>query len=165
MKIASLLPMKANTFLVLIRRMDPMKNEKRLLDLIRAQIKLEKEISDRLSKLEERVDSIAARLLIREMRLDTEKHAEILGEALKVADAPRSFWDYTIHVDADKQAVKKELTEHVTVEEKMRQQIEEEAENTDDEALKLLLGHFAEDEKRHHRILKTILSKAYNMEI
>ncbi len=142
-----------------------MEKDKKLLDLLKEQIKLEKEISDRLSRLEGRVDSIAAKLLIREMQLDTKKHAEILGEALKVVSTPRSFWDYTIHVDADKQAVKKELVEHVRAEEKMRQQIEEEAKKTDDEALKLLLKHFAEDEKRHHRILKTILSKSYDVEI
>jgi rubrerythrin len=142
-----------------------MKNRKKLLDLMKAQIELEKDISDRLSKLEGRIDSIAARLLIREIQLDTKKHAEILGEALKVVDAPRSFWDYTIHVDADKEKVKKELVEHIKAEEKMRQQIEEEAKKTDDEALELLLKHFAEDEKKHHRVLKTILSKAYDMQV
>ncbi len=142
-----------------------MKKKQRLLDLMKAQIKLEKEISGKLSELEGRVDSIAARLLIREMQLDTKKHAEILEEALKVVDAPKSFWDYTIHVDADKHAVKKELEDHIKAEETMMQQIEEEAKKTDDEALKLLLGHFAEDEKKHHKILKTILSRAYEMEI
>lgn len=142
-----------------------MKNEKRLSDLIKAQIKLENEISEKLSRLEGRLDSIAARLLIREMQLDTKKHAEILGEALKAIDTPRSFWDYTIHVDADKHQVKEELIEHIKAEEKMKHQIEEEAKKTDDEVLKLLLEHFAEDENRHHKILKTILSKAYNTEI
>lgn len=44
-------------------------------------------------------------------------------------------------------------------------QIESEAKKTDDEALKLLLQHFAEDEKKHHRILGTIINKAYKMEL
>lgn len=142
-----------------------MEDKKRLMDLIRAQIELEKDISGRLANLEGRVDSIAAKLLIREMQLDTEKHAEILGEALKVIEAPKSFWDYTIHVDADKRMVKRELEEHIKAEEKMKQQIEEEAKKTADEALKLLLKHFADDEDKHHKILKTILSKAYEMEV
>lgn len=140
-----------------------MENKDKLLNLISAQIKLEKEISDKLSTLEGRVDSIAAKLLIREMQLDTKKHAEILGEASKVIDAPRSFWDYTIHVDADKRTVGKELEEHIRIEEKMKKQIEEELAKTDDEALKLLLKHFIEDEEKHHTILKTILNKAYKI--
>jgi rubrerythrin len=142
-----------------------MKNEKTLSDLIKGQIKLEKEIAEKLRTLEQRVDSVAARLMIREMQLDTKKHAEILGEALKVIGGPKSFWDYTIHIDADKRAVRKELEEHVKAEEKMMRQIEEEAKKTDDEALKLLLKHFAEDEKKHHKYLNIILSRTYKTEL
>jgi len=140
-----------------------LKKEKNLSDLMKGQIELEKEIAEKLHTLEQRVDSAAARLMIREMQLDTKKHAEILGEALKVIGGPKSFWDYTIHIDADKRAVRKELEEHVKAEEKMMEQIEEEAEKTDDEALKLLLEHFADDERKHHKYLKTILNKAYKM--
>jgi rubrerythrin len=140
-----------------------LKKEKNLSDLMKEQIKLEKEIAEKLHTLEQRVDSAAARLMIREMQLDTKKHAEILGEALKVIGGPKSFWDYTIHIDADKRAVRKELEEHVKAEEKMMEQIEEESKKTDDEALKLLLNHFAEDERKHHKYLKTILNKAYKI--
>lgn len=142
-----------------------MKTEKTLSDLIKEQIKLEKETAEKFSILEQRVDSVAARLLIREIYLDTKKHAEILEAALEVIGGPKSFWDYTIHIDADKRAVKKELEEHIKAEEKMMRQIESEAKKTDDEALKLLLQHFAEDEKKHHRILGTIINKAYKMEL
>lgn len=142
-----------------------MKTEKTLSDLIKRQIKLEKEMAKKFSILEQRVDSVAARLLIREMQLDTKKHAEILEVALKSIGGPKSFWDYTIHIDADKRAVKKELEEHVKVEQKMMSQIKEELKKTDDEVLKLLLKHFAEDEKKHHKNLETIINKAYKMEI
>jgi len=142
-----------------------MKTEKTLPDIIKEQIKLEKEIEKKFSILEQRVDSVAARLLIREMQLDTKKHAEILEATLKVIGGPKSFWEFTVDVDADKRTVKKELEEHVKAEEKMMQQIESETKKTNDEALKLLLKHFAEDEKRHHKVLKTIINKAYKMEI
>jgi len=140
-----------------------MKKESTLSGLIKEQIKLEKETAENLRQLEQRVDSIAARLMIREMQLDTKKHAEILGETLKVIGGPKSFWDYTIHIDADKRAVRKELEEHVKAEEKMMEQIEEESKKTDDETLKLLLNHFADDERKHHKYLKTILNKAYKI--
>ena len=142
-----------------------MKSEKTVSDLIGEQIKLEKEIAKKLGALEERVDSIAARLLIRETQLDTEKHAEILETALRVIGGPKSFWDYTIHIDADKRAVKKELEEHIKAEEAMMSKIEEEVRKTKDEALKLLLTHFADDEKKHHKNLETILNKAYKMDV
>jgi len=142
-----------------------MKVGKTLSDLIKAQILLEKEIEKKFSILEQRVDSAAARLLIREMQLDTKKHTDILEAALKVLDGPKSLWELTVDVDADKRNVKKELEAHVKAEEKMMRQIEEEIKKTHDEALKLLLKHFAEDEKKHHGNLKTILNKAYKMEI
>ncbi len=142
-----------------------MKPEKTLSVLIKEQIKLEKEIAKKFDILEQRVDSVAARLLIREMQLDTRKHAEILEAALKVTGEPKSFWDYTVHIDADKRAVKKELEEHIKAEKKMMRQIEEEVKRTDDEVLKLLLNHFAEDEKKHHKNLEIILNKAYKTEI
>jgi len=142
-----------------------MKTEKALADLVREQIKLEKETAKKFSTLETRLDSPAARLLIREMQLDTKKHAEILESALKVMGGPKSFWELTLDIDADKRVVKKELEDHIKAEKRMMQQIEEELKKTDDEALKLLLKHFAEDEKKHHGNLKTILDKAYRIEI
>lgn len=75
------------------------------------------------------------------------------------------FWDYKIHVDADKRTVKKELEKHILAEREMMRQIEELVKETDDEALKLLLKHLAGDEKKHHKILDTILNRAYKMEL
>lgn len=142
-----------------------MKTEKAISDLIKEQIKLEKETAEKFEDLEGRIDSIAAKLLIQEMRLDTKKHAEILQAVLKVIGGPKSFWEFSIDIDADKKAVRKEIEEHVKIEEKMIQQIQEESKKTKDEALKLLLDHFVEDERRHHKNLELILSKAFRMEL
>jgi Tfp pilus assembly protein PilN len=142
-----------------------MKTEKNLSNLIEEQIKLEKEIANKFKVLEGRVDSIAARLLIREMQLDTKKHAEILEAALKVIGGPEPFWEMTIDVEADKRAVKGELEDHIKAEDTMIRQIEGGMKETKDEALKLLLDHFMEDEKKHHRSLEIIINKAYKMEL
>ncbi len=142
-----------------------MKTEKAISNLIKEQIKLEKETAEKFENLEGRIDSIAAKLLIQEMRLDTKKHAEILQAVLKVIGGPKSFWEFSIDIDADKKAVRKEIEEHVKIEEKMIQQIQEESKKTKDEALKLLLDHFVEDERRHHKNLELILSKAFRMEL
>jgi hypothetical protein len=142
-----------------------MKTEKTLSNLIEEQIKLEKDIANKFGILEGRVDSMAARLLIHEMLLDTKKHAEILQAALKVIGGPKSFWEFAIDVEADKRTVKRELEEHVKAEGKMIRQIDEEMKNTKDDALKLLLKHFLEDENKHHKSLEIIIDKAYKMEL
>jgi len=78
---------------------------------------------------------------------------------------PKSFWELIVDIDADKRVVKKELEDHMKADQKMIHQIEEELKRRDDEALKLLLKHFAEDERKHHGNLKTIFDKAYRTEI
>jgi len=55
------------------KKIGAMKTEKTVSDLIKEQIKLEKEIAEKLGVLGGRLGSIAARLLIREMQLDTKK--------------------------------------------------------------------------------------------
>ena len=142
-----------------------MKTGRTLADMIREQIQLEKETAKKFDALEPRLDSPAARLLIREMQLDTKKHAEILESALKVMGGPKSFWEFTVDIDADKRVVRKELEGHMKAEERMMHQIQEELKKTKDEALKLLLKHFADDEKKHHGNLKIILDKAYRIEM
>ena len=51
----------------------------------------------------------------------------------------------------------------MTVETNMMKHVEEEMKKAEDDALKLLLKHIADDEKKHHEILETILKKAFAM--
>jgi len=57
--------------------------------------------------------------------------------------------------------VKRELEKHLTLEQDMLRDVEDEIKATKDEALKLLLQHIAADEKKHHEIIQTILRKSY----
>jgi len=50
---------------------------------------------------------------------------------------------------------------HIEKERYALQQIEEVAKETKDEAVKLLLQHILEDEKKHHKIFQTIIKKVY----
>ena len=52
--------------------------ESDLIDMIKAQIELEKNTHERILELEEIVANLAAKLFLAEMRFDTEKHAKIL---------------------------------------------------------------------------------------
>jgi len=75
----------------------------------------------------------------------------------------RTLWDTKIRSYVDAVAAKKMLEDHVKVEMSMLKHVEEEMEKTDDEALKLLFRHIADDERKHHDIMETILKKAFKM--
>jgi len=157
-----------------------MNSEENLVTMIQAQIKLEKGATRKIKKLEKATVNLAAKLFLAEMRLDTEKHAKILQtmlDLLKQSEPEKltrweasilerietPLWDMKIHSYVDAQVAKKMLENHVQVETKMLKHVEEEIRKTDDEALKLLLNHIADDEKKHHKIMETILKKAFEM--
>ena len=67
----------------------------------------------------------------------------------------------TEYVDA--LVVKRMLEDHVKVETKMLEHVKKEMKKTDDVALSLLFRHIVEDERKHHKIMETILEKAFKM--
>ena len=141
-------------------------SEKELSNLIKRQIAIENEHVKRLTQLEEKVDTAAARLLLMEMRLDSTKHSGILGGILEIINnlkPSQTLWTYQITSYVDKLAVKKELENHVALETEVLSHVEEELQHTKDVGLKLLLQHIAEDEKKHHRILETIVKNSYKI--
>jgi len=154
-----------------------MNSGKELVNMIQAQIKLEKDTTRKVRELEEATGNLAAKLLLAEMRLDTEKHAKILQtmlDLMKQRDAGMpikthldagtiKLWDAKIDSYVETLVVKKMLEDHVKVETDMLKHVEKEMKETDDEALKLLFKHIADDEKKHHEIMETILKKAYEM--
>ena len=146
-----------------------MKSTRGLLDTVQAQIKLEKNTARKIKELEKATSNLAAKLFLAEMRFDTEKHAKILQTMLEIVKqkepeiAARTLWDTKIHSYVDAFVARKMLEDHVKIETKMLKYVEEEMRSTDDEALKLLFKHIADDEKKHHKIMETILKKAFEM--
>ncbi|UCC33180.1 MAG: hypothetical protein JSW53_05245 [Candidatus Bathyarchaeota archaeon] len=146
-----------------------MQSEKGLINIIQAQITLEKATAEKIEKLEEATANLAAKLFLAEMRFDTEKHAKILQTILdllkheELKKASRTLWDTKIHSYVDAIAARKMLEDHVKVETNMLKHVEEEMKKAEDDALKLLFKHIADDEKKHHEIMETILAKAFAM--
>jgi len=60
-----------------------MEQKDKLIPLIKKQITIEKEHVKRITELEKKVRNAAAKLLLLEMRLDSEKHAGILTGILE----------------------------------------------------------------------------------
>jgi len=143
-----------------------MERKEELVQLIKKQIEIEKDHIKRISELQKKVDTPAAQLLLLEMRLDSQKHANILSGILRVLrrmPPSKVIWDYKIASYVDKLAVKKELENHVKMETEVLNHVEKEIQRTNDEGLKLLLQHIADDEKKHHKILETIVHYSYKI--
>lgn len=146
-----------------------MKAEKDLVEMVRIQIKMERNTARKIRELEEVVANLAAKLFLAEMRFDTEKHAKILRTMLDLmkrleADRfPTKFWNKETHEYVDALVARRTLQNHVKVETRMLKHVKEQIRKTDDEALKLLFRHIAADEKKHHKIMETILEKAFKM--
>ena len=140
-----------------------METKKSFFDMIRKHIESEKSMAEACADLSKKVDTAAAKMLLIEMQLDTEKHARILEEMLNIVEKapPVRLWDYRIASYVDSLVVKKELERHMQLEKDMLRDVEDEIKATKDEAMKLLLQHIAADERKHHEIIQTILQKSY----
>ena len=137
----------------------------KLIDLIERQIKVEDSFVKTADHLMELVGSAAAKLLIMEMKKDTEKHGIILRGILDVIKQEKGLvtWDFELASYADKALVKKELERHIGIETTMYNQVMEEMKQTKDEGVRILLEHIAADEEKHHKILEEIIAQAYKL--
>lgn len=143
-----------------------MESRRELIDLVREQVQIERESATRLSETEQKVGTGAAKLLLVEMRFDSQKHAAVLEavvEALKGDQSSKPLWQQAFSGFADPIIVKREIENHKTLSKSMAAHIQKEMSKTDDEAVRTLLLHLAEDEKRHNDILDTIAQRCYRM--
>jgi rubrerythrin len=141
-----------------------MKPKSAFIKMLQTHKKAEANMVKVCANLEKQVHTAAAKLLLAEMRLDSKKHENILIEILKVLEGiqtPEKLWDARIDSYVDMQVVKKELEKHVKLESDMLKDVEEEVKESDDEAVKTLLTHIAEDEKKHHKNMELIIRKSY----
>jgi len=134
-----------------------------VVDLIKKQKRSEEAMVKVVEALEKKMHNEAAKLLLAELRLDSTKHAQICGQILKALDKtkPVMLWDARIDSYVDMQVVKRELEKHVKLEESMMKDVEKIIATTKDDAIKLLLSHIAEDEKKHHKNVQLVVQKSY----
>lgn len=137
-----------------------------MIQLIKKQIEIENKLVKRISEMEKKVGNAAAKLLLVEMRLDSQKHAGILSGILEVLSGvppSQTLWEYRLESYVDPFVVKRELENHVKMETEVSAHVEEEIKQTRDEGLKLLLQHIADDERKHHKILETIIEHLHKI--
>ena len=140
-------------------------SQKKLVELIKKQIKIEKNFVTTVDEQIKNMHNVAAKLLLLETQKDSEKHAMILKGILDVIiqkDA-KPLWDTLLDSYIDKVVIRRALDNHIKTEIEMLKHIKKETEETKDEGIKLLLEHIANDEEKHHKILQTIIKQAYKI--
>ena len=139
--------------------------EQTLVDLLKKQLKIEKGFVTAIDAEIESVHNVAARLLLLETKKDSEKHALIIEgilQTLKTGER-KPLWDTLQDSYVDKIVVRRKLENHVKTETAMLEHIEKQLKETKDQGIRLLLEHIAEDEKKHHKILQTVIKEAYKI--
>ena len=137
-----------------------------LVKLIEEQIAIEKESVAMFAETEQRVGTGIAKLLIREIRMDSQKHASILEEVLETLKghpSPNSSWQKASDRFIDPLVVKREIEKHKDLTKSMQAHLAREMSKTKDETILALLKHLAQDERRHNEILDTIAKNCDRM--
>ena len=130
-----------------------------LVKLIEEQIGIEKESVIIFAETEQRVGTGIAKLLLREMRMDSQKHASILEEVLETLKghpSPSSSRQKASDIFIDPLVVKRQIEKHKGLTKSMQAHLAREMSKTNDETILALLKHLAQDERRHNEILDTI---------
>jgi len=131
-----------------------------LVKLVKKQVEVENINVKEVADTEKKVGNVAAKLLLHIIKMDSQKHAEVLGGILEVADKippSENLWQYKLESYVDPIAVKKDLERHKQREAQMIAYVEKEIKQTKDEGLKTLLQYIVEEEKKHHQMLETII--------
>jgi rubrerythrin len=127
-------------------------SENELIDFIKRQIVIEKEIVDSLNKGIVNINNPPVKGVLKGISLDSMKHAELYSAALtlltKVSQALKQE-----DLDAQRELVEK----HIKLEAELIKKIEDELPKIDDAKVKFLLESILTDEKRHHAMLKLVL--------
>ena len=144
-----------------------MENKEKLIELIKAQIEVEKENIKQVDATEKKIDNAAAKISLLEIRVDSQKHADILKgilDFLQKTPSAENIWQHRLSGYVDPFVVKKELENHEKRESRAIELVQNEIKHTRDEGLRLLLQNILDDEKKHHKMLETIIKHLPKME-
>ena len=123
-----------------------------LVGFLNAQIKIENEIVDSLSDALTEIRNPAVKGVLRGISLDSVKHAEMYGAAVKLlTDVLQALSQENL--DKQRSLVEK----HIQMEAELIKKISDVLPSVENEKVKLLLNAILSDEKRHHELLKEVL--------
>jgi len=131
---------------------------KELLDFIQKAINIEKQAVKLYKNTAATIDNAAVKLIIDELGMDSSKHAKMYETIERVLKKqPYSFKDFHEEKWTDKLVAKRDLEQHIKIEEHMIELVQEQIKIVKQPTIKAILEHILEDEKRHHSYLMQVI--------
>ncbi len=126
--------------------------ENKLIDFIKRQVVIEKEIVDSLEKGIANINNPPVKGVLKGISLDSMKHAELYSAALTLLTKTSQALKQE-DLDTQRALVEK----HIRLEEELIKKIEDILPIIEDTKVKFLLKSILTDEKRHHAMLTLVL--------
>lgn len=123
-----------------------------LLDFLKNQIVVEKQIVDSLEKALVDIKNPAVKGVLKGVSLDSVKHAELYTSAVTLLTSASTALTQE-NLDEQRALVEK----HIAIEAKLIRKLEEVLPTIDNKKVEFLLKAILNDEKRHHAMLKMVL--------
>ncbi|MEM2335803.1 MAG: hypothetical protein QXZ64_05690 [Candidatus Bathyarchaeia archaeon] len=126
--------------------------EENLVEFIKNQITVEKEIVRSIEEALEDIRNLAVKGVLKGISLDSVKHTEIYSSALSLlTNVPQALSQEQL--ERHKSLIEK----HIRIEAELISKIDSIIPKVSDEKVKLLLTAILADERRHHELLKRVL--------
>ncbi|MHA1977214.1 MAG: hypothetical protein ACW98F_08750 [Candidatus Hodarchaeales archaeon] len=111
-------------------------------------------------EMEQKLKNPAAQLMLYQIRMDSTKHAHILQKLKEIIeeDIPESIWNYRLDRYIGQASTGDELKKHAELEKEMIDAHEATIKKSTDPGIKMILQHIVEDEKRHHKMIMTMIN-------
>jgi rubrerythrin len=122
-----------------------------LINFFEDQIELENKIVQSVSDALDNIDNLAVKTALRGISLDSSKHAEMYRSAIALLTSSSAALNEE-QLDLQRKVVER----HIEMEEAVIKQLEAKMPVVENEKLELLLQAILLDERRHHKLLKTL---------
>ncbi|MCW4051258.1 MAG: hypothetical protein NWE89_16155 [Candidatus Bathyarchaeota archaeon] len=123
-----------------------------LLKFLENQISLENQIVRSVSDALEKIDNEAVSMALRGVSLDSSKHTEMYRSAIALLTRSSAALS-----EKQLEIQKTVIESHIKMEETVIKQLEVRLPSVENEKVALLLNAILMDERRHHKLLKTLL--------
>lgn len=123
-----------------------------MIKFLENQVKLENKIVRSVSDALEKIENEAVSMALRGISLDSSKHAEMYRSAVALLTRTSAPLNEE-QLDLQRETVEK----HIRMEETVIKELEKKLPQVENEKVELLLKAILVDERRHHKLLKTLL--------
>lgn len=123
-----------------------------LINFFENQIELENKIVQSVSDALDNIDNLAVKTALRGISLDSSKHAEMYRSAIALLTSSSAALNEE-QLDLQRKVIER----HIEMEEAVIEQLEAKMPGVENKKLELLLQAILLDERRHHKLLKTML--------